>query len=115
MNPIKRALNGVAAMLNFLLPKQTGYVSPPPMDFYTRQGNRIPCESKHVMRVLPETALPEGVNASNDNLRVYNLSQADPWGYELGDEVIVCYDTALGYTAVRAKVVLRDEKEQHEL
>lgn len=114
MNSIKRALNGIAAALNFLLPKQTGYVPPPPMDFLTRQGNRIPCESKYVMQVLPASALPEDVNACNDNTRVYNLSRKDPFGYVLGDEVVVCYDTALGFTAVRAKVVVRDEKEPHD-
>jgi hypothetical protein len=42
------------------------------------------------------------------------LASGDRVGYKLGDEVIVCYDTALGFTAVRAKVVVRDEKEPHD-
>lgn len=109
MNPIKRVLKSITEILNVVLVRQTGYKPPPAMDFFTRQGYRIPCESKYVMRVLPASALPDEVTACNNNWTVSQMAKNDTYGYNLGDNVVVCFDTAVGFTAVRAKVVLRGE------
>ena len=106
---MKKTLEKIGEVLGWFLSQQTGYVPPSPMDFLTVHGNRIGTESRYVMAALAPDALPEDVLSTSDNERVAALTKAWTTGVELGKAVVVCYDTGLGFTAVRATVVKREE------
>jgi hypothetical protein len=109
-----RWIERASALLGKLFTSRTGAEPVPPMDFLLTTGSRIYTESKYIMGVLPKTALPPGVNYSTDNRTVYQLSEEWQSGVEMGGEYIVCYNSGMGFTAVRATVVPKDDKAPHE-
>lgn len=102
-----RKVEGVFETLGWFLGKATGAKPPPPMEFVTITGVVIPTESKDVMAVLHASALPDQMSYCTDNLAIHKM-QEDNWraGVEPGAQVVVVYETGMGWVAARAKVRL---------
>lgn len=109
MNPIKKALDGIAAALNYILPRQTGYVAPPPLVYVTRQGPRFDMDDPFVERVVKNEFIAEGYTFSSDPVRIMLAMRADRVGVNLNDRVTIVVDTGVGRVLYLATVELKEK------
>ncbi len=96
-------LDKVAAALNWLLPKQTGYVAPPPLAFETHLGLTLDYDNQ-IKGVFPDKSLPERQNYSTNNQVIRDVILHANVGAEPGMRVVVVYDSGMGLVAYRATV-----------
>lgn len=109
MNPIKKALDGVAAALNFLLPRQTGYVPPPPMEYVTRVGPRFDMDDPFVVGVFKDGLIRQGRSYSTDPDEIRTALATDRTGACLNDQLTIIVNTGVGYVLYRVTVCLKEK------
>lgn len=96
-------LDKVAAALNWLLPKQTGYKAPPPLAFETPLGLTLDYDNQ-IKGVFPDKALWGDVDYSTDGSVIRDILHYANIGAEPGMRVVVIYDSGMGLVAYRATV-----------
>lgn len=101
---IKKGLYAVADVLNFVLPRQTGYVPPAPLEFVTRMGLRFATDDPTVRHVVADDVITDGGAFSVDLVRLQYALESDRVGYRAGDLVTIVVDSGEGLVLYRAKV-----------